>query len=415
MPSLKQPSIVSEHAITMVLSVDNLNNDIHFRKGEDTIRNGVYSISDANYKRLKYPAWTPTWDPKHQMAFSNPKPFKHTDRGYFGDPTFDSLLSGSEVKTRKISPKLGTEVSGVQLSSLTSRQKDDLALLVEQRGLVVFRGQDFKDQSFEDIKEWGRYFGPLHVHPTSGAPLGHPEFHITFRRGSKDEAKHTFANKLNNITWHSDVTYENQTPGITLFGMLQTDVGGDTQFLDTIEAYERLSPTMQKLLDGLQVLHTSRDQANNARNQGGIERKTAVESIHPLVRYHPVLKKKALFVNRNFSRRILGMKEEESDVLLSFLVKHIETCLDAHVRAQWDENTIVVWDNRRLLHTATLDWDDDNLRHAFRVTTLAERPVGSEEEFNEWTEEIEEQKLKNAEEDLSLRPYEYYEKYYETK
>ncbi|KAG7800156.1 hypothetical protein KL929_001072 [Ogataea haglerorum] len=388
------------------------NSDIHFRKGEDTIRNGVYSISDENYKRLKYPDWTPTWDPKHQMAFTNPKPFRHTDRAYFGDPTFQSLLSGENVQTRKLSPKLGTEVTGVQLSALTARQKDDLALLVEQRGVVVFRDQDFKDQSFDFIKDWGRHFGPLHVHPTSGAPLGQPEFHITFRRGSKDEARKTFANKLNNITWHSDVTYETQPPGITLFGMLQTDVGGDTQFLDTIEAYERLSPTMKKLLDGLKVLHTSKDQASNARQQGGIERKTPIDSIHPLVRYHPVLKKKCLFVNRNFSRRILGLKLEESQALLEFLFRHLETCLDAHIRAQWDERTITIWDNRRLLHTATLDWDSDNLRHAFRLTTIAERPVGSEEEFNEWTEELEEEKIKRTEEDSLIPPYEYYERYY---
>ncbi|KAH3671549.1 hypothetical protein OGAPHI_000252 [Ogataea philodendri] len=375
-------------------------------------RSDYYYISEESSKLAKHPEWIPTWDLNQEKRFENWEPFRHTDRGYFGDPTFDSLFADADVKTRKLTPRLGTEITGVQLSSLTPRQKDDLALLVEQRGVVVFREQDFKNQSFEDIKNWGKYFGPLHIHPTSGIPAGHPELHIIFRRGGKESTKQFFANKLNSSTWHSDITYETQTPGVTLFGMLQTDVGGDTQFLDTIVAYERLSPTFQKLIDGLKVVHSSREQALHAKENGGIERKPVIDSIHPLVRYHPVLKKKALFVNRGFSRRILGLKEEESEALLQFLFHHIETCLDAHIRAQWDDKTVTVWDNRRLLHTATIDWDDDTLRHAFRLTTLAERPIASEEEFNEWTPEAEKEELDKKEETLSLTPAEFYEKYY---
>ena len=43
-------------------------------------------------------------------------------------------------------------------------QKDELALLIAERGVVVFRGQDFKDIGIEKQKEFGSYFGKLHVH-----------------------------------------------------------------------------------------------------------------------------------------------------------------------------------------------------------------------------------------------------------
>lgn len=145
---------------------------IHPSKEEDTIRNGVRTISLDNYKHVKYPKWVPIWDPKQDNAFRNSEPFKHTDRGFFGDPTFDSLLKGTGAVKKNITPKLGSEIRGLQLSKLTDRQKDDLALLVEQRGVVAFRDQDFKNLSFDDLKKWGEYYGPLHVHPTSGAPLG---------------------------------------------------------------------------------------------------------------------------------------------------------------------------------------------------------------------------------------------------
>jgi alpha-ketoglutarate-dependent taurine dioxygenase len=52
----------------------------------------------------------------------------------------------------------------LQLSQLNDAQKDELALLIAERGVVVFRDQDFKDIGPEKQKEFGQSFGPLHVH-----------------------------------------------------------------------------------------------------------------------------------------------------------------------------------------------------------------------------------------------------------
>ncbi|GMF03952.1 unnamed protein product [Ambrosiozyma monospora] len=135
-------------------------------------------------------------------------------QGLFGDSEFKNLLADKSVKTKPLSPKLGTEIEGIQLSQLTDKQKDDLALLVEERGVVVFRGQDFKDLPFYDISSWGEYFGPLHIHPTTGTPVGQPHFHIIIRRAKSDEQQTYLANGLNTVGWHSDVTYEPQSPEI---------------------------------------------------------------------------------------------------------------------------------------------------------------------------------------------------------
>lgn len=413
--SISTDCYVSGHFISVTMSIATrayFDESIHPSKDEDCYRDGVLTVSSDNYEHLKYPRWAPVWDPRQQYAFTNPKPYVHTDRGYFGDPSFDSLFKGTGAVKSVVTPKLGVVIEGLQLSQLTDRQKDDLALLIEQKGVVAFRNQDFKELPFDEITKWGRYYGPLHVHQTSGCPLGQSEFHITFRRGDKEEQKKLLSRRLNNVSWHSDVSYETQPPGLTLLTMLQTGAGGDTQFVDMIEAYDRLSPTMKKIIEPLQVLHTSRDQVVSSQKEGGVIRKHAIDSIHPLVRYHPVLKKKALFLNSSFSRRILGMKDEESDALLNFLIQHTESLLDAHIRPSWDENTVVAWDNRRLLHTATLDWDSDDIRHSFRLTPLAERPVGSEEEFQAWTPELEEEKIKNTQAMLNLTPEEFYDKYY---
>ncbi|CDK29623.1 unnamed protein product [Kuraishia capsulata CBS 1993] len=390
----------------MVIATHSINVDTHFRADEDNVDGTVHTLAEPDVKKADHPEWLPTWD--KSQKFPKLQPFKHVDRGFFGDPGYERLLAEATGKVEQvdITPKLGTEIrSGIQLTKLSPEAKDDLALLVERRGIVIFRNQDFKDQTPEFAKQWGSHFGPLHIHQTSGAPLNHPEFHITFRRSNPDEFQKTFARRLSNITFHSDVSYELQPPGVTLFCVLQgPPSGGDTLFADTIEAYDRLSDKMKVLLDGLQVVHSSVDQATDSLTKGGILRRDEVEHVHPLVRYHPVLKKKLLYVHSNFARRIIGLKDEESDVLLKFLINHIESALDLQLHARYEPGTVVLWDNRRVLHSATTNWENPVIRHAFRITPQAERPVASEEEYENWTPEKELEDLKKVQKVLAADP-----------
>ncbi|GME92968.1 unnamed protein product [[Candida] boidinii] len=387
---------------------------IHVEKSADSVVDGVFTVSKQERSHSKNPEWLPSWDPKQK--YSKLLPFKHVDRGLFGDVEYKNLFkfADDDLSYRPITPKFGTEVkSGLQLSNLDDKAKDDLALLVAKRGVVVFRNQDFKDKGPAFVKQWGEYFGPLHIHPTSGAPAGFPEFHVVYRREGKDKKENEkliFSNRISNVVWHSDITYELQPPGITaLIGISNPESGGDTTFGDTIEAYERLSPQFQKMLDGLYVAHTSREQAGNSRAHGGIERREAVDNVHPLVRWHPVLKKKILFLQRGFGKRILGLKIEESDALLKFLFNHVESAHDLQLRANWEEGTVVLWDNRRAVHSAIFDWDSTTSRHVVRLTPQAERPVASEEEYLNWDPEAELKSQERIDEILATPPAEVYE------
>lgn len=120
--------------------------------------------------------------------------------------------------------------------------------------------------------------------------------------------------------------------------------------------------------------HAAVEQADNSRNRGGIVRRAPVTSIHPLVRTHPATGEKALFVNPQFSRRIIGYKKEESDYLLNFLYDHLAKGQDFQARVKWAPGTVVVWDNRVTAHSALLDWDDGARRHLARITPQAEAP-----------------------------------------
>jgi len=197
-----------------------------------------------------------------------------------------------------LTPTLGTEVKGVQLSSLSDAGKDQLARYVAERKVVAFRDQDFADLSIPDALKFGGYFGQHHVHPTSGSPKGHPEIHLVHRAAGDTSADEYFSTRTSSVAWHTDVSYEAQPPGTTFLYILdKPETGGDTLFANTVEAYNRLSPLFQQRLHGLQAVHSAIEQANASVGKGSVKRREPVYHAHPIVRTHPVTGEKALYIN----------------------------------------------------------------------------------------------------------------------
>ncbi|KAF2171959.1 hypothetical protein M409DRAFT_63487 [Zasmidium cellare ATCC 36951] len=341
-----------------------------FQQGAKTTNYEVELKGSEKHKPAKYPNYLPYWD-----DFKHPplEPFEAIEHGKDADPTFPNLLANATVKD--VTGNIGAEVRGVQLSKLTNAGKDELARFVAEKKVVAFRDQDFADLPIQEALNVAEYFGPSHVHPASGAPKGFPKVHLVHRSASDTTAHDYFQERTNSITWHSDVTYEMQPPGTTFLYLLDGPVaGGDTLFANMAEAYRRLSPEFQKRLHGLKAVHSGHEQAAAALARGSIVRREPVSNVHPIVRTHPVTGEKALFVNPQFTRRIVGFKKEESDFLLDFLYKHIALGADFQARMKWEEGSVVVWDNRVTAHSAILDWQDGHRRHLARLTPQAERP-----------------------------------------
>ncbi|TMW65268.1 hypothetical protein Poli38472_009435 [Pythium oligandrum] len=291
------------------------------------------------------------------------------DRAAYADRTFKNLLKDATVT--HLAPKIGTEISGVQLHELTDAQKDELALLIAERGVVFFRDQEI---NMVQQLELGRYWGPLHTHENLGHPEGNPEVVVVENTLEQSEAflKKQIYEPFNE--WHSDVSCERQPPSYTSFKLLTNPpVGGDTLWASGYEAYERLTPPFKKFVEGLTAIHSSIDQARGAVARGIHIRREPVEFMHPVVRTHPVTKKKALYVNAAFTTRIPELSKNESDAVLRFLYKHVAEGHEYQVRFRWTKNAVAIWDNRVTFHYATFDYLPGN-RHAVRVTPHGEIP-----------------------------------------
>jgi sulfonate dioxygenase len=183
-----------------------------------------------------FPDYLPTWD----QVWYDPLPiFPFKDPALRADPSKPHLGLG-QLKVSEITPRMGTIIEGMDLATLTDIAKDELALLVAERKILVFPQQDaFLDLVPGAQEKWMAHFGKLNYQPVSGSLKGHPGFHIIHRDGNKEEFQKFFTQKTTSTLWHQDVSYEHQPPGYVMLTLLQgPEVGGDTVFAATDEAYK---------------------------------------------------------------------------------------------------------------------------------------------------------------------------------
>jgi taurine dioxygenase len=88
---------------------------------------------------------------------------------------------------------------------------------------------------------------------------------------------------------------------------------------------------------------------------------------HPIVRTHPENGRKALFVSEGFTTHIVGLPEDESQQILNELYAH-SVRAEGVYRHKWQENDMVFWDNRSLIHLA--GGTPDHLRRRLHRTTI---------------------------------------------
>ena len=92
------------------------------------------------------------------------------------------------------------------------------------------------------------------------------------------------------------------------------------------------------------------------------------------MRTHPETGRNGLFVNRQFTRTIFGLSDNESSAILEMLYNH---CIKPEYtcRFRWRAGSVAFWDNRATLHYALDDYGNAT-RYAHRVTLRGDKPFG---------------------------------------
>ena len=191
-------------------------------------------------QRTEFPDYLPTWD---VTWFDKCPTFEYHDPALRADKSKPNLFQ-SGITARDITPKMGTILTGLNLKELTDAARDELALLISERKIVVLRNQEeFLHSGPQYQQDFMAYYGKPNYQPVSGCVKGFPGFHIIHRDGNQAEIEKFFQHKMTSALWHQDVSYEAQPPGYIMLGILACpDVGGDTVFSNTTEAYKYTLP-----------------------------------------------------------------------------------------------------------------------------------------------------------------------------
>ncbi|HXP76470.1 MAG TPA: TauD/TfdA family dioxygenase [Stellaceae bacterium] len=268
------------------------------------------------------------------------------------------------ITVQKLTPTVGAEIGGVDLSRpLGNRAMAEIHRALAENLVIFFRDQEM---SPEQHLAFGRLFGDLHVHPAAPSAPGLPELMII--HADKDSPR------ANGEGWHSDVSCDTEPPmGSILYIKTCPPLGGDTLFASMYAAYEALSDRMKQYLSGLTAIHDGEGYRGQYANYGVKDKETYPRAEHPIIRTHSVTGKKALYVNRGFTRHIVGIPVDESDGILRYLYDHAENPL-FQCRFRWRENSVAFWDNRCVQHRALWDYWP-HTRSGYRVTVKGDRPV----------------------------------------
>ena len=271
----------------------------------------------------------------------------------------------SNILIKPTSGSMGVEIHNVDLSKeLSDSLFSEIRETFIAHGLIFFRDQELTpDDHLRFAKRWGE----ININRFFVKVEGYDQ--IAEVRKDADQ-------KINiGGAWHTDHSYD-QVPamGSILLAKETPKIGGDTLFANMYRAYETLSDGMKKTLESMKACHSSRhvfgahtgySEASNQRI-GNPELATQ-DAIHPVIITHPESKRKALYVNPEFTVNFEGWTVEESKPLLDYLTEHT-TQQENTTRFQWEPGSIAFWDNRCTWHFALNDYPGETrLMHLITV------------------------------------------------
>lgn len=277
------------------------------------------------------------------------------------------MTTFSSFTVERITPTLGARITGIDMSKpLANEAREDLFEAFAEFSLVSFPGQDISpERQVEIASMFGELDPPRKFRPYNAE---NPLVGLLEQDGTE---KVTVGER-----WHSDnMDYENPYAALVMYQEASPTDGGDTLFSCMYAAYDALSEGMQKFLEGKVALNDNRRVAVSGRfNQNYTDQGKNVPPPveHPVIRTHPVTKRKLLYVNPAFTHKIVGLSDGESDVILNYLFTLVATRPDLQCRHRWTPGTLVIWDNRSLQHFAVGDYH--GLRRMRRVEVRGNRP-----------------------------------------
>lgn len=274
------------------------------------------------------------------------------------------------MKIRPSGSTCGARIDGVDLSGeLTADLIADIRKAWLEHRVLAFSNQSMSD---DDLERFTIAMGGFGEDPFF-QPIDGRE-HIAAILREADETAPLFAEN-----WHSDWSFLAEPPsGTCLLAIDIPPTGGDTLFADQIAAFAALPDERKDHLRTLTAIHSAQlayapdgtyGDKDEGRSMAIVPDESARETYnHPLIQKHPETGEEALYSTLGYIIGIEGMEQADAVALLSKLAQW-QTRDDFVYRHQWEDDMLVMWDNRSVLHKATGGYEGH--RRELHRTTIA--------------------------------------------
>lgn len=254
----------------------------------------------------------------------------------------------------------GAIVTGVNFSEALS----DETIAAIRRAWIEHHVLAFPAQALtdEDLVRLTRYFGGVGDDPYFvSIAEDNPVVALTRRA---DETAPVFAE-----TWHSDWSFKADPPiGTCLYSLSIPPIGGDTDFINQEKALAEMPADLRGRIEGRMALHTAAGayapegaygerEAGSDRSMKILYSDTAKDvHAHPFVLRHPESGRDTLFGCFGYILGVEGMEDAEAAELIRDVYAW-QVREEFQYTHKWQENMLVIWDNRSVLHKANGGYD----------------------------------------------------------
>ena len=277
-----------------------------------------------------------------------------------------------------LGPGFGAELRGIRLADVAA---DDAAYAAvraafEEHSVLVFRGQEVTD---EVQLAFSRRFGPPEVTKVGSQGTG-SHFVILSTIGPDGKVvppdhRLSLRNKANQL-WHTNSSFK-PVPALTsiLSARIIPANGGETEYVSTRLAFERLDPSLRNRLQNSFAWH------DYAHSRGQIapdlaspeERAALPPQCWRMVWKNPVNGCGAIYL-ASHAYGVEGTEKAAGEKLIDELMA-FATAPGTSYLHQWRKGDVVMWDNRATMHRGR-PWPAHEARLMVRTTISATEADG---------------------------------------
>ena len=279
-----------------------------------------------------------------------------------------------------LGPGFAAELRGVSLADVVNDDAVYAAVRAafEEHSVLVFRDQQVTD---EGQLAFSRRFGPPET--TKVGSLGTGSHFVILTTIGPDgkvvppDHRYAMRNKANQL-WHTDSSFK-KTPALTsiLSARIIPARGGETEYVSTRLAFERLDPALQKQIVNSFAWHDyAHSRGQIAQGLASPEERAVLPPVcWRMVWKNPVNGRSAIYL-ASHAYAVEGMEPAAGAKLIDDLTRAATAPGSSYVHA-WKSGGVVMWDNRATMHRGR-PWPAHEARLMVRTTISATAADGLE-------------------------------------